>query len=150
MRVFDSLGAFTAAEGEELGTSDWFTVTQEQINAYADASGDHQWIHIDPERAACGPFGATIAHGFLTLSIVPVLGQSIYSIEGLTMAVNYGVDGLRFPQAVPVDSRIRETATLKSVTEVPLGIRATVSFVIELEGSTKPACVLDALYIFAA
>ena len=111
-RVFDDLDAFKAAAGEELGTSEWVTVTQEQINTFADATGDHQWIHVDPERAATGPFGTTIAHGYLTLALLPVLAAQIYAIEGLAFGMNYGANKVRFPSPVPVDSRLRATATL--------------------------------------
>jgi acyl dehydratase len=149
-RTFESLDAFRAAAGEELGTGDWHTVTQEQINTFADATGDHQWIHVDPEKAASGPFGKPIAHGYLTLSLLPVLAQSIYSVEGLAMGVNYGANKIRFPNAVPVDSRIRATATLKEIADIPIGTQATISFVIELEGAEKPACIAEVVYVMAA
>src|SRR4051794_10521852 len=100
VRAFASLDEFKAAAGEELGTSDWHTVTQEQINTFADATGDHQWIHVDPEMAAKGPFGTTIAHGYLTLSLLPVLAEQIYSIDGLAFGMNYGANKVRFPNPV--------------------------------------------------
>ena len=104
MKVFDSIDAILAAVGQPLGASDWVTLTQERVNTFADATDDHQWIHVDPERAANGPYGTTIAHGYLTLSLVPILVQQIYKVDGLSMQVNYGVDKLRFPAPVPVGS----------------------------------------------
>jgi acyl dehydratase len=150
VRAFASLDEFKAAAGEELGTSDWHTVTQEQINTFADATGDHQWIHVDPEMAAKGPFGTTIAHGYLTLALLPVLAEQIYSIDGLAFGMNYGANKVRFPSPVPVDSRLRATATLKETAEIPIGTQAIVNFVIELEGSEKPACVAEVVYVMAA
>ncbi len=149
-RTFESLDAFRAAAGAELGTGEWHTVTQEQINTFADATGDHQWIHVDPERAAAGPYGTTVAHGFLTLSLLPVLAQSIYEVQGLAMGVNYGANKIRFPNAVPVDSRVRAKATLKEIADIPIGTQATITFVIELEGAEKPACIAEVVYVMAA
>ncbi|MEU1953432.1 MaoC family dehydratase [Nocardia rhamnosiphila] len=149
MRIFQNLDEFTAAMGAELGTSEWLTITQERIDQFAEATGDRQWIHVEPERAARGPFGATIAHGYLTLALVPTLAESIYRIEGLTMGVNYGVEKLRFPHPVPVGSRIRETATLVSIDVTPAGTRARISFVVEIEGVDKPACVVDVVHVLA-
>ena len=149
-RTFENLDAFRAAEGEELGTGDWITVTQDQINLFAEATGDHQWIHVDPDKAAEGPFGTTIAHGYLTVSLLPVLAQSIYQIEGLTMGVNYGINKLRFPSPVPVDSRLRASATLREVSDIAIGTQAVISFVVEREGGDKPACIADVVYVMAA
>ncbi len=149
-RAFASLDEFKAAAGEELGTSDWHTVTQDQIDTFADATGDHQWIHVDPEMAAKGPFGTTIAHGYLTLALLPVLAEQIYSIDGLAFGMNYGANKIRFPSPVPVDSRLRATATLKETAEIAIGTQGIVSFVIELEGSAKPACVAEVVYVMAA
>ncbi|MGJ9422505.1 MaoC family dehydratase [Aeromicrobium sp. CF3.5] len=148
-RVFDSLDDFIAAAGEELGTSDWVTVTQEQINTFADATGDHQWIHVDPERAADGPFGTTIAHGYLTLSLLPVFSAQIYDVKGLAMGVNYGANKVRFPNPVPVDSRLRATATLKEAAEIPIGTQAVITFVVEREGAEKPALIAEVVYVMA-
>ena len=148
-RVFDSLDDFKAAAGEELGTSEWVTVTQEQINTFADATGDHQWIHVDPERAATGPFGGTIAHGYLTLSLLPVLAAQIYAIEGLAFGMNYGANKVRFPAPVPVDSRLRATATLKETSEIAIGTQGVISFVVEREGGDKPALVAEVVYVMA-
>lgn len=149
-RVFDTLDDFIAAAGEELGTSDWITVTQEQINTFADATGDHQWIHVDPERAAEGPFGATIAHGYLTLSLLPVFSSQIYDVKGLAMGVNYGANKVRFPNPVPVDSRLRATATLKETADIPIGTQAVISFVVEREGAEKPALIAEVVYVMAS
>jgi len=149
-RVFESLEKFKAAAGEELGTSDWVTVTQEQINTFADATGDHQWIHVDPERAAAGPFGKPIAHGYLTLSLLPLLSAQIYTVEGLAMGVNYGANKVRFPHPVPVDSRVRATATLKETADIAIGTQAVINFVIEIEGVDKPACIAEVVYVMAA
>lgn len=148
-RVFSSLDEFKAAVGTELGTSDWVTVTQEQINTFADATGDHQWIHVDPEAAAKGPFGTTIAHGYLTLSLLPVFAQSIYEVQNLAMGVNYGANKVRFPNPVPVDSRLRATAALKEIADIPIGTQATISFVVEREGAEKPAVVAEVVYVMA-
>lgn len=148
-RVFDNLDDFKAAAGEELGTSDWLTVTQEQIDTFADATGDHQWIHVDPERAVAGPFGTTIAHGYLTLSLLPVLSGQIFKIEGLAMGVNYGSNKVRFPEPVPVGSRLRATATLKETAEIGIGTQAVTTYVIEREGGSKPVCVAEIVTVFA-
>lgn len=148
-RVFDSLDDFKAAAGEELGTSEWVTVTQEQINTFADATGDHQWIHVDPERAATGPFGGTIAHGYLTLSLLPVFAEQIYSIGGLAFGMNYGANKVRFPSPVPVDSRLRATATLVSTNDIAIGTQGIVNFVIEREGADKPVCIAEVVYVMA-
>jgi acyl dehydratase len=149
-RTFENLDAFRAAAGEELGTSEWLTVTQDRINLFADATGDHQWIHVDPERAAQGPFGKTVAHGYLTLALLPTLAQSIYEIHGLTFGVNYGANKIRFPDPVPVDSRVRATATLIEVKDIAIGTQAVISFIIEREGGEKPVCIADVVYVMAA
>jgi acyl dehydratase len=148
MRIFGSLAEFIAAKGEDLGFSEWHEITQEQVNAFADATGDHQWIHVDVERAKAGPFGTTIAHGYLTLSMLPVLGSEIYHIENITMAVNYGLDRLRFPSPVPVGSRIRASATLSEVRETSLGQLTTSRMRVEVEGQAKAACVADSLTLW--
>lgn len=148
-RVFESLDSFKAAAGEELGTSDWLTVTQERINTFADATGDHQWIHVDPERAATGPFGGTIAHGYLTLSLLPVFASEIYDIQGLAFGMNYGANKVRFPAPVPVDSRLRATATLIETKDIPIGTQGIVNFVVEREGADKPVCIAEVVYVMA-
>jgi acyl dehydratase len=142
---YEGISAFEARVGEHLGYSDWHDVTQKQIDLFADATGDHQWIHVDAEKAAAGPYGRTIAHGYLTLSLVPILVQQIYKVTGLSMQVNYGVDKLRFPSAVPVDSRIRAGAELINLDRNDKGARATVRVTVEAEGSDRPACVVDTI-----
>ena len=136
--------------GKPLGTTDWMTVTQGQIDAFAEATGDHQWIHVDGERARReSPFGQTIAHGYLTLSLVPALLPRILTVEGVSMAVNYGIEKMRLPAPVPAGGRIRMSAQLKNVREMPSGAaRATIGIVIEVEGSSKAACRADAVYVY--
>jgi acyl dehydratase len=148
MRTFASLDEFVAAKGEVLGQSASHEITQEQVNAFADATGDHQWIHVDSERAAAGPFGTTIAHGYLTVSLLPVLMTEIFHIEGLTMGINYGLDRVRFPAPVPVGSKITAEATLTEVKETHLGSLAHIRMTIQIEGLPKAACVADTLSLF--
>lgn len=143
--VYDGIAGFEAHVGEHLGFSDWRQVTQKEIDLFAEATGDRQWIHVDPEKAAAGPYGKTIAHGYLTLSLVPILVQQIYRVTGLAMQVNYGSDKLRFPAPVPVDSRIRAGAELVRVDRNDKGGRATVRVTVEVEGSDRPACVVDTI-----
>jgi len=150
MRTFASLDEFVAAKGESLGFSEWHKITQEQVNAFADATGDHQWIHVDLERAASGPFGGTIAHGYLTVSLLPILSMEIFRIEKLTMGINYGLDRVRFPSPVLTGSSIRAEATLTDVKEVQLGSLAHIRMRIEIEGQQKAACVADTLSLFVA
>jgi acyl dehydratase len=145
MRTFSGLDEFQKAVGSHLGYSDWHTVTQEQVDQFADATGDHQWIHVDPQRAAAGPFGGTIAHGYLTIALIPMLVGEIYRVDGLTMGVNYGSDRVRLPSPVPVGSRVRAGAELREVRSTPQGALATVRVTVEREGGDKPACVADTL-----
>jgi acyl dehydratase len=147
-RVFDGVAEVAGAAGQHLGYSDWRTVTQDDVDRFADATGDHQWIHVDTERAAQGPFGGTVAHGYLTLALVPSLGQQVFRVEGIRMAVNYGLDKVRFPAAVPVGSRVRAGVELVDVVETAQGVRASYRYTIELEGSDKPACVANTLVLF--
>lgn len=143
MRVFSGLDEFAGAVGEHLGYSDWHTISQQQLNTFADATGDHQWIHVDTERAAQGPFGSTIAHGYLTLSLLPMLGKEIYRLEGVSMVLNYGANKVRFPQPVRVNSRIRAGAELAELTDVEGGKQAIVRYTIDIDGDDKPACVAE-------
>ncbi|MFD5480035.1 MaoC family dehydratase [Streptomyces hawaiiensis] len=136
--------------GGDLGTSEWIEVTQERIDTFADATGDHQWIHVDPERAQEGPFGAPIAHGYLTLSLFIPLFTELLDVQGVTTKVNYGLNKVRFPSPVKVGSRIRLTAKLAEVEEVPGGVQITVEGAIEIEGAAKPAAVLQSLSRFYA
>lgn len=134
--------------GRNLGYTDWFEITQERINTFADAADDHQWIHVDPERAAAGPFGAPIAHGFLTLSLLIPLQTALFDVDGVTTKVNYGLDKVRFVSPVPAGSKIRLTATIAEVVEVPGGVQVVIDIVIEIEGGTKPAVVARSLQRF--
>ena len=134
--------------GAQLGPTEWRTITQEQVNAFADATGDHQWIHVDVERAKKGPFGGTIAHGYLTLSLVPAVQQELLQVEGAKLTINYGLDRLRFPAPVPVGSRVRASAVISEVTEVSGGVQLKLTTTFEVEGSEKPACVAEVLLRF--
>ncbi|MEU0057740.1 MaoC family dehydratase [Streptomyces sp. NPDC006334] len=134
----------------DLGTSEWIEVTQERVDTFADATGDHQWIHVDPERAKDGPFGAPIAHGYLTLSLFIPLFTELLDVQGVTTKVNYGLNKVRFPAPVKVGSRIRLAGTLAEVEEVPGGVQITVDGTIEIEGGSKPAAVLRSLSRFYA
>lgn len=148
MRTFTGLDELAAAVGEQLGQSDWHEITQEQVNLFADATGDHQWIHVDPERGRGGPFGQTIAHGYLTLSLLPVLVAEIYRVDGVKMGLNYGTNKVRFPTPVPVGSRVRASAQLVELTSIAIGSQAVVRVTIEIEGGTKPACVADVVWVY--
>jgi len=136
--------------GSDLGTSEWIEVTQERINTFADATGDHQWIHVDPEKAAEGPFGAPIAHGYLTLSLFIPLFTELLDVQGVTTKVNYGLNKVRFPSPVTVGSKIRLVGRLADVEDVPGGVQITVDGTIEIEGAPKPAAVLQSLSRFYA
>jgi acyl dehydratase len=136
--------------GSDLGTSEWIEVTQRRIDTFADATGDHQWIHVDPERAKEGPFGAPIAHGYLTLSLFIPLFTELLDVQGVTTKVNYGLNKVRFPAPVKAGSRIRLTGRLAAVEDVPGGVQITVDGTIEIEGGTKPAAVLQSLSRFYA
>ncbi|MET7700694.1 MULTISPECIES: MaoC family dehydratase [unclassified Streptomyces] len=136
--------------GSDLGTSEWIEITQERINTFADATGDHQWIHVDPEKAAQGPFGAPIAHGYLTLSLFIPLFTELLDVEGVSTKVNYGLNKVRFPSPVKVGSRIRLVAKLASVEDVPGGVQIAVDGAIEIDGGAKPAAVLQSLSRFYA
>ncbi|MGR3932550.1 MaoC family dehydratase [Streptomyces sp. BRA346] len=142
-RIFTSPEELRAAVGEELGPSDWLEIDQKRIDLFAEATGDHQWIHVDPEKAAAGPFGTTIAHGYLTLSLVPLFTPQLLGVEGVRMGVNYGTNKVRFPSPVPVGSRLRATGRIAEVAEVKDGLQLTLTITIEREGSTKPACVAE-------
>jgi len=132
--------------GEHLGYSPYVEITQEQVNLFADATGDHQWIHIDVERAKAGPFGGPIAHGYLTLSLGPSLYSQIVQFTGFSMGVNYGTNKVRFPSPVPVGSRLRLGARLLSVDDIAGGVQATVEFTFEVEDAAKPSCVAEVVF----
>ena len=145
MHVFNGLDELEQAVGTHLGFSDWHEVTQGQVQLFADATGDHQWIHLDQERAAAGPFGRTIAHGYLTLALVPLLGSQVYRVDGLSMGINYGSDKVRFPAVVPVGSRVRGGVELLSLKPASMGSQLATRVTVEVEGSDKPACVAETL-----
>jgi acyl dehydratase len=148
MRVLDGVDEVRAAVGEHLGHSDYRTVTQQDIDAFAALTGDDQWIHVDVARAKDGPFGGTIAHGLLTLSLGPRLVREIYQITGMKMGVNYGYDRIRFPAPVPTDSRVRIGAVLEGVEDLPGGLQIKIQFTWEIEGGGKPACVASMLLLY--
>jgi acyl dehydratase len=150
MRVYASIAEFAAAAGDDLGTTDWIEIDQERIDRFADATGDHQWIHVDPERAASGPFGQTIAHGFLTLSMLPVVMGSLYRVEGISMAVNYGLEKVRFPAPVPVGSKLRGSSSVTSTQELDGAVQGTITTTIEVDGSDRPACVVQSIVRYYA
>lgn len=145
MTVFATTKDLQAAVGQHLGWSDWFEITQERIDTFAEATGDHQWIHVDPQKAASGPFGATIAHGYLTLSLTNKFLPELITVEQISMGINYGVNKVRFPAPVPVGSRIRVGAELSAVEEIAGGVQAVITITVEVEGSAKPACVVESL-----
>jgi acyl dehydratase len=147
VRIFSTLDEIAGAVGEDLGSSDWLTIDQKRVNAFADATGDHQWIHVDLERAAAGPFGGTIAHGYLTLSLVPVFATQIFHLDTLGAKLNYGVNKVRFPAPVPVGSRIRAHAKVVDVADVPAGKQVTFGWTIEIEGAAKPGCVAETVVL---
>ena len=141
-----ALGDLAGLVGERVGVSRWHAVTQEQINLFADATGDHQWIHVDPERAKAGPFGGPIAHGYLTISLAPVLLGEVLRVDGISMGVNYGLNKLRYPAPVPVGSKLRVGAALAGVDDIAGGAQVTMDLTFEVEGKDKPACVAQAVY----
>lgn len=144
-RVFTSADELRAGVGEQLGHSDWLEIDQKRIDLFAEATGDHQWIHVDPERAASGPFGTTIAHGYLTLSLLPALVPQILRVENVKMGINYGTNKVRFPSPVPVGSRLRASAVLKDVSDAGEGVQITMLVTVEREGGGKPACVAESV-----
>ena len=147
--IFENPAKLLESVGSELGASDWLEIDQKRIDLFADATGDHQWIHVDPERAKDGPFGSTIAHGYLTMSLVNKFLPETVVVKGISMGVNYGSDKLRFPAPVPVGSRIRGRSELVKVEEVKNGaIQATVRVTVEIEGGDRPACVVDTISRF--
>ena len=146
MKTFQTIAELTACIGQVVAVSDWITITQQQVNLFADATGDHQWIHVDPEKAAAGPFSAPIAHGFLTLSLLPQFFESSFAIAGSRMGVNYGLNKVRFTAPVPVGSRLR--ARMKLLASEPIakdGVQMTWEVTVEKEGSDKPVCVAESL-----
>ena len=146
--VFNNPGELLTAPGQHLGYSDWLQIDQARIDQFAKATGDHQWIHVDPERAASGPFGKTIAHGYLTLSLANLFLPEIMRVDNVSMGVNYGCEKVRFPAPVPVGSRVRGGGEIISAEEVKGGVQVVVRMTIEIEGSDRPACVIDTISRF--
>lgn len=145
-RTINGIDELRSLVGEHLGYSDWLEVTQDRVNRFAEATGDFQWIHVDVERAAAGPFGGPIAHGYLTLSLGPMLGDQVWSVSGVAMGVNYGIDKLRFPSPVPVGSKLRLGVTLLAVSEISGGVQVCCEYSFEVEGAAKPSCVAEVLF----
>jgi acyl dehydratase len=148
VKTFSGLDELVAAQGCQLGPTDWLEVTQDRVNLFADATGDHQWIHVDPERAASGPFGGTIAHGLLTLSLLPQFMKKLYTVENITMAVNYGYNKVRFITPVRVGAKIRARAEISKVDKLEGAVQATVTTTVEIDGSEKPAAVAESIARF--
>ena len=148
MRTINGLDELKAAEGDTLGTSDWHEVTQDAINDFADVTGDHQWIHVDTERAKQTPFGGTIAHGYYTLSLAPMFNAQIMDFTGFAFALNYGLGKVRFPAPLPVGSKVRATTKLAKVEDIPGGAQVTMEVTFEREGGDKPVCVSEMLARF--
>jgi acyl dehydratase len=143
--VINGLDELKSKVGEELGVSDWVDVTQEAIDAFADATGDHQWIHVDPERAKETPFGGTIAHGLYTLSLGPQLSYTLFEVQGVAFGLNYGYNKVRYPAPLPVGSRVRMRAVLTAADDIPGGLQMTVTQTFEREGGDKPVCVAESV-----
>ena len=147
MRTFTTLDQVQDAAGTEIGVTDWLEITQERVDAFADATDDHQWVHVDPERAAAGPFGGTIAHGYLTLSLLPRFSAELFRLETPGAQLNYGVNKVRFPNPVPVGARIRAQVSFGEVTDLPSGKQLIQRYVIEIEGQDKPAAVAETVVL---
>jgi acyl dehydratase len=145
-RVIKGIDGLKEAVGQHLGYSEYIEITQDRVNTFADATGDHQWIHIDVERAKSGPFGGPIAHGYLTLSLGPMLYPTVVRVEGFSMGVNYGANKVRFPSPVPVGAKVRLGVKLLEVEEIPNGAQMTMEFTFECEGAPKPSCVAEIIF----
>jgi acyl dehydratase len=148
VKKFSGLDEFVAAQGAELGPTDWLEVTQDRVNLFADATDDHQWIHVDPERAADGPFGGAIAHGLLTLSLLPHFTHQLYTVDNVAMAINYGYNKVRFITPVKVGAKIRARAEIAKVDQLDGAVQATVTTTVEIDGSDKPAAVAESIVRF--
>jgi acyl dehydratase len=148
VRVFDNLDELAAAAGTELGPTDWLEITQDRVNLFADATEDHQWIHVNPEKAAGGPFGGTIAHGLLTLSLLPHFTHQLYRVDNITMAINYGYNKVRFITPVRVGAKVRTRAQISDVAKLDGAVQATMTVTVEIEGSEKPAAVAESIVRF--
>lgn len=143
VRIINGISELDSLVGSEIGVGEWFEIAQDQVTAFADATHDHQWIHVDPRRAADGPYGATVAHGYLTLSLLPFLAHKIYKVSGLRMTVNYGLNKVRFPSPVRVGSRVRDRLTLVSLTPTSQGGQAVFRHHVEIDGEARPGCVAE-------
>jgi acyl dehydratase len=147
MRTFTTFEEIEAAAGQEIGVTDWVQITQDRVDQFAEATGDHQWIHVDVEKAKTGPFGGTIAHGYLTLSLVPWLGSQVFGLETPGAKLNYGVNKVRFPNPVMVGASVRARVSVGEVVDIPAGKQLTLGYVIEIEGQDKPACVAETVVL---
>jgi len=147
MRVFSTFEEIEAAAGEEIGASEWVEITQERVDEFAKATDDFQWIHVDQDKAKAGPFGGTIAHGYLTLSLIPYLSNQVFGVETDGAKLNYGLNKVRFPNPVPVGARVRAVVTVGEVTDLPAGKQLTMKYVIEIEDHDKPACVAETVVL---
>jgi acyl dehydratase len=145
--TFTGIDEVVHAVGTQLGQTEWLEITQERVNQFADATGDHQWIHVDVEKASKGPYGGTIAHGYLTLSLIARFGDELFSVEGVTAKLNYGVNKVRFPAPVPVGARVRANASIAGAQETPAGVQVSLHWVIDIENTTKPACVAETVVL---
>ena len=150
MKIFGSLDEFANALGSQLGPTDWLHIEQDRVNVFADATDDHQWIHVDPERAAGGPFGGTIAHGLLTLSLLPQFSQQLYRVDGIALAVNYGYDKVRFITPVKVGVKIRARGEISAIKRLEGAVQATTTITVEIEDSAKPAAVVESIVRYIA
>lgn len=150
MKVFEDLNEFAAAQGSQLGPTEWMEISQDRVNLFADATDDHQWIHVDPEKAADGPFGGTIAHGLLTLSLLPHFSHDLYRVDGISLAVNYGYNKVRFITPVKVGSRIRARGEVTAINQLESAVQATTTITVEIEGSDKPAAVAESIIRYIA
>jgi acyl dehydratase len=148
VKVFENLSEFAAAQGSQFGPTDWIKISQDRINLFADATEDHQWIHVDPERAANGPFGSTIAHGLLTLSLLPHFSHQLYRVDNVAMAINYGYDKVRFISPVKVGANVRARGELTSVNRLGGAVQAIMTITVEIEGSEKPGAVAESIVRF--
>ena len=150
MKVFNDLNEFAAAQGSQLGPTEWMEISQDRVNLFADATDDHQWIHVDPEKAADGPFGGTIAHGLLTLSLLPHFSHDLYRVDGISLAVNYGYNKVRFITPVKVGARIRARGEVTAINQLESAVQATTTITVEIEGSEKPAAVAESIIRYIA
>jgi acyl dehydratase len=145
VKIFENISELVAAAGSELGPSDWMEITQDRVNLFAEATDDHQWIHIDPERAASGPFGGTIAHGLLTLSLLPHFNHQLYRVDNIAMGINYGYNKVRFITPVKVGANVRARAVISKVDQLDGAVQATMTVTVEIEGADKPAAVVESI-----